>query len=76
MNFLKMISAAVALVCCAAVTMALPPLDMTKYGAGEYKNPGKTYYVQLQARVPKSSGGYQYSGYCDPITVPITMPQA
>jgi hypothetical protein len=38
--------------------------------------PGKTYYVQLQARVPKSSGGNQYSGYCDPITVPITMPQA
>ena len=45
MSFLKMISAAVALICCAAVTMALPPLDMTKYGAGDYKNPGKTYYV-------------------------------
>ena len=38
--------------------------------------PGKTYYVQLQARVPKSSGGYQYSGYCDPIGTPITMPLA
>ena len=37
--------------------------------------PGKTYYVQLQARVPKSSGGNQYSGYCDPIlTQPITLP--
>jgi hypothetical protein len=39
--------------------------------------PGKTYYVQLQARVPKSSGGNVYSGYCDPImTQPITMPLA
>ena len=37
--------------------------------------PGATYYVQLQARVPKSSGGNQYSGYCDPIlTQPITLP--
>ena len=38
--------------------------------------PGATYYVQLQARVPKANGGNVYSGYCDPIAVPIVMPTA
>lgn len=50
MNILKTLFLAAAVSSCAVLTAAIPQLDMSKFGAGECKNPGRTYYVALDGK--------------------------